>query len=427
MSEISHSAEIRTQNADLRVLFDQWHSYNAGLHDMHAPLFHNGGNRYVSLFEKVGDPYDAVVHAEELRLQIAQTADKMLDNDRSLYVLEKDIQNIILSGERSAIVSELENQILGIGQYGEPDVLRRDVPMFGADPETPNPYESVLATANNLRIAKAYSDVASSHSVGTLVSGATAWGAFYDVRGNRPEKGIMNKPSDVDMLIEVENTDEIGAIIEDFVTFGMIDCNESTRFAIYRQLAKEGQADMFSLRALTENGTEISIHFLTSLQLRWVSTMQPFESQPTSNPHIPVPILRDFRPNQAQNPKKQGGYILHDLAGTRQEVVRFQPEERAVQHSGKHQGYIGQSPLGVPYETAEGTQTYLQGLIPFFLSTHPYILHDTDGRLDAHVHAMQQSTAHALGGEAPKAIFREERMRPDVREKCIGALTLKHG
>lgn len=304
----------------------------------------------------------------------------------------------------------------------------------------PVPGESMLTTIENFKVASKYAEVMGDHAEGVLISGSTAWGSFYAVRGEKSRKGR----SDIDLLVETKDLDAMRQALLALMGAGLVNTetdpdaetfDEAERFEAFHFSHMRDEVDMFSVRSKT-TGIEVSVHFITSTTMNAVVSHDETMRSKTIEGHD-ITYLRDFRPNVPRNTKEDKnqrnatllekaveGYDIYDLR--RFTDIKFATETTKALHDLHHVGYVSESPLGTTIRTKQG-QSYGMGLMPFYLSMSPVILSEKDGAMQKRAQAMQTSIGRVMEGNAPKSLIREDRIPPFVCEAIKNALTLKHG
>lgn len=284
----------------------------------------------------------------------------------------------------------------------------------------PSPIESIMVTAENHAIAAKFAMAGESTLTGLVMSGANAWGAYFAPRGKHPALGESEPGgrSDIDLLAVAPDIDAIGSTIENYITAGLVDETERIRFEKFKELHRQGEVDIYSIRA-NYKGVEESIHFLTHDIMDAVTSVQSIRTRKEDG--YKTNYLRDFRPNLPNNPNKNGGgYTIDDLKGLR--VAIFRPRPTAVENG---QGCISESPLGTIY-TIQGEQTYSLGLMDYFLAVLPKILVDTpDQRVASWIKELQTTIAHIQGEKEVVNVPRQLRMPKGALRDIQSTLSLR--
>lgn len=289
-----------------------------------------------------------------------------------------------------------------------------------------SPTEAVLTTARNLAVARQFSDSAQATADGVLLSGSTAWGSFYAVRGGVPaelrEIGVpqieYSSMSDIDIVVTAKDDEALGATVEQMVEEGLLEPRELERFDAYLGLRREGGADLFSVRSHF-GGVEESVHFIPSETMRIILTRQPYRRTPVAAGHA-INTLKDFRPNVPGSLTKEGGYTLGDL----RELVSLRQvaEISPVGKEGRILGYVSRTPVGAPI-TVEGQPTFAMGIMTFLTNVYPIMLFDRDGGFRRQIEASQHDIAGALGGHPATNVMRRNRMPRRVLRSVLDSLS----
>lgn len=285
------------------------------------------------------------------------------------------------------------------------------IPTLPFDTTTPTPYESIFTTYSNLQRAQDFTKAGKDTLTGMLVSGSTAWGAFFATKADGsvvPYKQVGGTPerSDVDMIALAQDIEGIEATISAYVQQGLVESSELRRFVAYKSLHSTGQAKIYSVRTMHKS-TEISIHFVTDETMCGIS-MAYTEHVSDSG----ISLLPDFRPNLPSNVRSNGpGYSIGDLKGLRS--THHKPKIHTVTSGSKLQGYISESPAGTVIEAGKEL-TYSMGLLDFFLAVKPIVLHDTDGALATHIEQLRSTIAVIQDGVEPVVLPRQNKMTRHV-------------
>ena len=277
-------------------------------------------------------------------------------------------------------------------------------PLLGKDLST----EAAQLTKRNYKVIWEFIGAIFNFVDGVLLTGSNAWGAFHAVTPS----------SDIDLLIAVSNIDQIDAIIDKLVTDGLTDPYDQKRFALFKTLHEEGKADQFSLIAQYSD-VNVSIDFLTLETIETICGLHQMRTRIYEDTEgtVTIRVVREFR----ANPPKSDGYALDDLKGER--MIRFHPEfEKIENEQGKILGYLSDT-LVDGQTTIPNAQTYLVGVMSFFLSIAPIVLLDENYQLQKLIHTLQSHIAEILQGEIPTHITRQERMSEDTVQRIKKLLT----
>lgn len=287
------------------------------------------------------------------------------------------------------------------------------------DPMIPSPVEAIVTTIENKEVAQTFAEAGRGSLTGMLLSGSTTWGEYFAPRGDRRWRPDRNEGerSDVDMIAVAKDIDAIGETIDAYIRKGLVDAAERQRFEAFEQLCAQSEVDIFSLRAYHKGG-EQSVHFLTEAVMADVSNIETVRSSDQGS--YRVNLLHDFRPNQPNNPGKNGkGYTIDDLKGMHQS--HYMPTPKIVAEGGKTFGYISDAPVGSVI-LKSGESTYLLGLMDFFVAIKPDIILDTDGRIEGWVKTLQRNIAEIQQDVIPKQIPRQKRMPKHILRAVQGEL-----
>lgn len=290
---------------------------------------------------------------------------------------------------------------------GATPIKEARIPLPNFDKTIPTPAEAIVATWDNLIMARKFAEAGKATLTGMLVSGSTSWGEYFAPRGDHRlapyRHGIQGgERSDVDLVAVTTDVDAIGATISAYVDEGLVDLSEQLRFEVFSQLYNEGKADVFSLRA-RHGGGEQSLHFLTEEIMETLSKATAVRSSEQG-----INVVHDFRPNKPNNPGKNGlGYSVDDLKGLHKGY--HMPTPKTVTHNEELAGYISDAPAGTIINT-QGEQTYLMGLVDFFIAIKPCVVHDTNEKLATWIRSLQRTIAEVQQGETPTQIPRQKRM-----------------
>lgn len=396
-SEYLPNATPSPENAQLeqlRVDYDTWNSFNEGLIT----------GRYVADNESLD-------RLKDLREDIAESAlGTYIKAEDKLHTIRR-IRDMVVHNPYTAGIQTRFN-------IEDPVQAAMLIPEYGKDELCPNLNESILSTLDCLEIAQHYTDAASEHAEGVLLSGSSAWGSFHATKGERIDRGESNDPSDIDLLIEISDLEAGWQTIQKYVDIGLVAPSELQRFALFSKMYLNNQVDIFSLRS-HESGKEVSIHFVDSATLSAITNMDPAVGA-TAQDNQKTPVLRDYRPNMPSVCKSGKGYVLHDFMNKSHH--KFVPETVTEFNQDMQSDVIAQSPLGIELNN-NGQASYAIGVLPFFLAIHPVVIGERNNKMSEHIRTMQQNIGKKLGGHAPTSIIREERMTRYTRARVVDALT----
>lgn len=302
------------------------------------------------------------------------------------------------------------------------DAFEREyaTPVSRYDTSLPSPIEAIVATTENTEIAQKFADTAKDSLTGLLLSGSTAWGAYFAPRGDkhlRPDRKEGDR-SDTDMIAVAKDIEAIGTTIEKYVAEGLVDPEERERFAVFEHLHATQEAEVYSLRATYQDG-EQSIHFMTEDTIASVS--EAFAHRTREHDGKDIHILLDFRPNLPMNPIRNGkGYSIHDLKGLYNGY--YMPSPIEIAQGEKAMGYVTDSPVG-SIISENGELTYSMGLMDFFMAITPKIVLDSDGKMKHWVEMLQRTIARVQDGVTPTQIPRAKRMPRNTIHRIQEELT----
>ena len=220
---------------------------------------------------------------------------------------------------------------------------------------------------------------------GVLLTGSSAWGAFY----------ALHAESDVDLLITGSGIGELEKTVQTLVGKSILDAGESRRFALYKALNEEGEADHFSIKGVY-SGVNLSIDFMLDEHVLKISNLADLRP-PVPGVGERIRTIREFR----RNKPKPDGYTLDRLDG---DSTLYHPLYRPVFDEGNVVGYLSDTLIdGI------GKDTYSLGVISFFLAINPMVLSD-NGILRMSINLLQSNIAKLNGHVLPEYITRQERM-----------------
>ena len=302
----------------------------------------------------------------------------------------------------SAICDSLEDQLT------DDEVAALASPRYLA-PSTQSaddPYEQLWSTLKNFSTASEYSEVIKETADGILLSGSTAWGAFYASRG------YGDKPSDVDLLCRLPDASAVRETVRNLYAGGLVVADELKRADKFIDLQESQTADIFSLRSFA-TGAETSMHFVTD------DTMQKivdFDTIPTDK----LLTIRDFRLNPSSNVKRDGHYLINIL--DHEENAFFMPDCEVLAGDEKELGYLADVP--VHCLLSDGTEkSYAMGIISFFLSIVPAIIYDKQGDLADSIVDLQDKIADVQARRRVVNVPRIERMPAHTIRQINNSLT----
>lgn len=278
-----------------------------------------------------------------------------------------------------------------------------------------NTRETLRATVRNLQTASWIADEAEQYVSGVLLSGSNAWGPFYAVRGNiqgrlplgedlNPKK---KEPSDLDILINFNNLEDLQDLINGFNKKGLLSDNEKSRFLAFQRLYPDS-LDMLSSRT-TYNDTQISLHFVPPKLLSRMAN--PKRGIKKSGKELDFAL--DFRPNTPWNTEKGKGYPIYGIKGGK--PVYFRPEIQSLEIEGKKLGYISKTPLG-GFLPEKRQPTYFIGILSFFLLVSPAILVDKEEKLIEAHRQLLDNIRMSMNGTPANYIVREDEMNNNFRK-----------
>lgn len=352
-------------------------------------------------------PADLLQRTVDSRESVAHAVLHLYDESDSLGEFDEKVEAMLDADE----TAQLEAKQSG---HDNPKLAAYLARVSLLDVKTPSPVEAIVTSKQNLGIASQFAGLAAQHATGMLMSGANAWGAFYEVKGDKPDHPFAenavwrpDEASDIDLLMTVANTTDLKSVVNDLCDAEVVSPFERRRVAKYNQLYQRGEVDIFSLRAYFQ-GIEQSIHFLTDDYVDSIVELHPEGATAVTDNGHAIHIARDFRPNFPNSIRKTGGYTLTDLKGLRAD--NFIPELSEVSDChGESLGYISQNTVGSVYEQ-NGERTYAMGVISFFLGIHPVILADRQTGLEQKISRFQSNIAEVMDGQAPAYVTRQERM-----------------
>lgn len=373
----------------------------------------------------------AIYTAERDVLLALELAEYDSANQRDKVVASKEIlagaaayihaKHQDVSGFKGCIAEELRRARSEYTDTNQDSILFSEyVAPLSTREALPTPIESIIVTAENYAIATEFAKAGQTTLTGLVMSGANAWGAFYAPRGKHPTLG-ESKPgdrSDIDLLAVAADIDTIGATLENYIAAGLIEETERIRFKKFKEMHRQGEVDIYSIRA-NYKGAEESIHFLTHDVMDAITSVQSIRVRKEDSHK--TNYLRDFRPNLPNNPSKNGGgYTIDDLKGLR--IAVFKPQPTLLEDG---LGCISESPLGTIH-TIRKEQTYSLGLMDYFLAVLPKILVDTtDQHVASWVKRLQTIIAHVQEEKEVVNVPRQLRMPKGALRDIQSTLSLR--
>jgi len=281
-----------------------------------------------------------------------------------------------------------------------------EMPHFKTEKETDTSTEEKKLTQKHLKIIKKFTGVLEKLVEGLLLTGSTAWGAYY----------AITPSSDIDLLVIINNLNQLDKVIETLVNAKLISFKERERLRIFKQLYNQGKADQFSL--ITSNsGVPVSIDFLFPDTLKKIVSLSKMKNRDYEG--IKIRVVNEFRTNTPRTT----GYSLDGLK--KQGKVIYHPKFKKIKNN---QDVI----IGYLSETLVDGQTsqeeeinYFLGVMSFFLSINPLVLVDKDKKLANQIRTLQLNIAGIMGDQIPAYITRQERMTEDCLNKIKESLTKK--
>ncbi len=258
----------------------------------------------------------------------------------------------------------------------------------------PSPIESVLATTKNLSLACRYSASIGSYSAGVLMSGSNAWGSFY-----APRLGLtgFDGPSDVDLLVEIDPASTVEEVVCKLYDDGLASAAECSRAELFTKLELQDKADLFSMRC-RDSSNEVSLHLANKSVLDVISAPVFIDTDANDGTQVATPVLRDFRPNTSSNVRKHKGYILDVIDEPSHMSTCFVPvNSPVIDKNAGLVGYIAESPIG-GFVHRSNHDSYMLGILPFFMAICPVIISHPGGQLDQRVRAFQTVISLVLDG-----------------------------
>jgi hypothetical protein len=276
----------------------------------------------------------------------------------------------------------------------------------------PGAIESIWSTLERLNIATAFARIGRNHTSSIVLSGSTAWGAFFATRNETPESlrqyGVQKvgyrSASDIDLLLTCSDIVEMEKLIDAYIDSGLLDHGEQNRFKIFQNLFTNGEAEVFSIRAHYRE-VEESIHILLD------ETLQSVVDEAVGHRKGNIQYIRDFRPNIPRSLSRDGGYQTHELVTGASTMFSIDITPLTFPDTTTRAGYLSQLPIGS--SSCEKDQRYYYlSILSFFLLVAPVILHESHASMSQHIRAMRNRVATVLQGQLPAFIPRQERMPP---------------
>lgn len=316
-------------------------------------------------------------------------------------------------------------------EQGDPDELlatHYTLPFSLHKPEA-SAIEAAVTTAENISLAREFALIGHEHIDGMLLSGSSAWGAYYAPRGRtqfiraRDQQNHLNtqcdeRRSDVDLLAITPSSDAIEAAVEAYVNTGLLPKAELIRVAAFKEMYEGREADIFSVRTHRRD-VEVSLHFMNEAVFSDMTNLEPIDLTLADNPRkashasgIPrsaIDIIKDFRPNAPNGVGKSGVYSVDSLL--HRTPTPYIPETTPVRSKKTEEllGYIATSPVGGAIELPE-RMTYCMGPLSFFPLIAPLILHERNTYMTTQIENMERNVGDIVRGAGHIYIPRQDRM-----------------
>jgi len=283
----------------------------------------------------------------------------------------------------------------------------------------PSPMEAIWTTCENLKIIGHILNECKPYTSGILVSGSYAHGPFYSVKGGTPkllvDMGMKPKKysefSDIDFLMTFSTLKQMRDMVLRLVGIGILDPKEKERMEYFEQLNQSRKVEVFSVRSYYGN-VEESYHLILDSSLDKITSFDGRKDEESG-----LGYLADFRENMPKTADSGGKYPFRDVLD--QITIDFDPKPVSVK-AGSDIGYLSRIPVGGVVEfddQGQAHQSYIIGVLAFFLQVCPAVLHDRDGRLNKGIDQMRERIKGVLGGENPSYINRQNKMLPHILEK----------
>ncbi len=362
------------------------------------------------------DDLDLIETANKTREQLAIRVMGIYQDSSDIKEFEHKLRQLI--PEAAGInPDEFEQYIAAASVY--PFILSEE------DEHIPSPMEAIWTTCENLKIIGLIAEECKPYSSGILVSGSYAHGPFYSVKGGTPrslvDMGMEPKKysefSDIDFLMTFATLDQMRDMVLHLIDIGILESKEKVRMEYFEQLNQSGKAEVFSIRS-HYNNVEQSYHLMLDLSLNKIISFDEPKDEESG-----LGYLADFRENMPKTVDSAGNYSFRDMLD--RVTVDFDPKPvSAGIDSGI--GYLSKIPVGgvVRFDNrGQARQSYVIGILGFFLQVCPAVLHDRDGHLNKGILQMREGIKSVLGDENPSYINRQNKMLPHILEKVKKSFT----